>query len=77
MLASMKGGSIDPPDPLRIEHVSEARAASMKGGSIDPPDVHVDDAASVDDSDASMKGGSIDPPDTPTPNAPTPEHKLQ
>ena len=38
-VASMKGGSIDPPDEV-CEFIHEiGEPASMKGGSIDPPDL--------------------------------------
>ena len=60
--ASMKGGSIDPPDVGCGEDVAGTVVASMKGGSIDPPDVDAEEVAD-EGRCASMKGGSIDPPD--------------
>ena len=38
-LASMKGGSIDPPDDHGVLGGRVDVGASMKGGSIDPPDL--------------------------------------
>ncbi len=74
LAASMKGGSIEPPNllgTLRRDQLSSepeasqparatSRFASMKGGSIEPPNLGIEVRRGIDLS-ASMKGGSIEP----------------